>query len=584
MANRKNIYDAVIVGAGPAGLAAAFYLRKKGLKVHVIEKGRVFYKRNKSNPYDVASGIGGSGLFSDGKFSFFPSASNFWLLESSDKIRLAYENYSDLLRSIDLEIPIFNSRWTENKPDNDRKAGVTREKSFESLHIPLEKRLDLIFELVTSIGKNNISTMSEVVNIEPIDSIINVTYKSSNDENLKLSCYSLIYAGGRLSPVQFRKIVPKARMKFIRFEIGIRFEVNSDDFELYSHQQTDVKIIKNISNEDGIELRTFCCCRDGQVLQSVIFDLESYNGYSETPSTNKSNIGLNLRISLAKKSKYYSSLKKLLGENQRLQPFELNGTDFVENKLNKIYISEPVDNLIRDFIKELFPNSWPKSKIYGPTIEGIGLYPELDKNLKYSDLPMWVAGDAVGNFRGLTPSFLSGFYTAQCVLEHIEKQSNRIIEYLRIKQSKTDPLNIIFTAQSKKFFYCRDVVCEYVFNRSLLPVNPFRIFDYFLSDRVPRDIIRRCNNQLIQISDELWVFGPISDGVLFEIALAKKLGLPIRFFSIGTTINDINSLDIEDITFEPEVHARNIKKEKLLNFISDNIVVEEPQQLSFPFK
>lgn len=44
-------------------------------------------------------------------------------------------------------------------------------------------------------------------------------------------------------------------------------------------------------------------------------------------------------------------------------------------------------------------------------------------------------------------------------------------------------------------------------------------------------MIRRGNNQLIKICDELWVFGSIADGVLFEIASAIDPGEKIRFFS-----------------------------------------------------
>ena len=55
--------------------------------------------------------------------------------------------------------------------------------------------------------------------------------------------------------------------------------------------------------------------------------------------------------------------------------------------------------------------------------------------------------------------------------------------------SRTDHLPIVFTAQSKAFFYCRDAVCEFVFNRHCVPLNPFRVFEYFLGDRVDRDAV-----------------------------------------------------------------------------------------------
>ena len=68
------------------------------------------------------------------------------------------------------------------------------------------------------------------------------------------------------------------------------------------------------------------------------------------------------------------------------------------------------------------------------------------------------------------------------------------------------------------------------------------LFGYFLNDLVDRDEIRKANNYLIARVDELWVFGPISDGVLPEIMLAKKMSMPTRYFSI------VNSSEIKEIT------------------------------------
>ena len=117
----------------------------------------------------------------------------------------------------------------------------------------------------------------------------------------------------------------------------------------------------------------------------------------------------------------------------------------------------------------------------------------------------------------------------------------------------TTPLRTIFTAQSKAFFYCKDAICEFVFNKGMLPVNPFMAFDYFLGDRVDRDLIRRANNQLISMCDELWVFGDIANGVMFEILLAKRLEKPIRYFTISARSSEIAEAALKDLRFECEM-------------------------------
>jgi hypothetical protein len=142
----------------------------------------------------------------------------------------------------------------------------------------------------------------------------------------------------------------------------------------------------------------------------------------------------------------------------------------------------------------------------------------------------------------------------------------------------TDPVPVIYTAQSKLYFYCRDVVCEYVIRHGCVPLNPFRVFEYFLGDRVRRDDIRRGNNNLIRICDEVWVFGPIADGVLSEIRYAHRLSKPVKYYSIGTTLGDIHAVPICDVSFEPQVHSPGRTRSQLLTMIRG----DDPFSLQLP--
>jgi len=92
--------------------------------------------------------------------------------------------------------------------------------------------------------------------------------------------------------------------------------------------------------------------------------------------------------------------------------------------------------------------------------------------------------------------------------------------------------SLVYTAMSKHFFYYRMHISKYVIEKGKIPLNPFMIFDYFLLDSVDRDLIREGNNNLVKRSDELWVFGPISNGVLAEIQIAKKNNKLIKYFKI----------------------------------------------------
>ncbi len=134
--------------------------------------------------------------------------------------------------------------------------------------------------------------------------------------------------------------------------------------------------------------------------------------------------------------------------------------------------------------------------------------------------------------------------------------------------SRTGQRKVVFTAQSKQMFYCRDAVCEFVFNQGSVPLNPFRAFSYFLGDRVDRDLVRVANNNLIRITDELWVFGEtMANGVLFEVEFARSLGKPVKYFTIHNLASKIHKMDPTKLRFEPEVYKSGLSKEELLDVI-----------------
>ncbi len=75
-------YDVVIIGAGPAGMFAAYELVKQPLKVLIVDMGRDIEKRHcpmkekgycvHCVPCDIMCGVGGCGTFSDGTLNLRP--------------------------------------------------------------------------------------------------------------------------------------------------------------------------------------------------------------------------------------------------------------------------------------------------------------------------------------------------------------------------------------------------------------------------------------------------------------------------------------------------------------------------------
>ena len=154
------------------------------------------------------------------------------------------------------------------------------------------------------------------------------------------------------------------------------------------------------------------------------------------------------------------------------------------------------------------------------------------------------------------------------------------IEKLKNKNEDTEEMKLVFTTQSKIRFYCRDAVCQYVFGQGCIPLNPYRMFDYDLNGSVDPAVIRKGRSQLIKICSELWVFGSIANEMLQEITEAIDLGKHIRFFTISTKAEEIREVDTSELVFEPEVHAGQISKQDVIDYIENGMPGPDKKQYS----
>jgi hypothetical protein len=125
----------------------------------------------------------------------------------------------------------------------------------------------------------------------------------------------------------------------------------------------------------------------------------------------------------------------------------------------------------------------------------------------------------------------------------------------------------VYTALSRHLFYSRMLISKFVLEQEAVPLNPFNLWGYFLYELVDRDLVRRGNNNVIRLVDEVWVFGPISDGVLAEIKYAIRLGKKIRFFSAGSKYEDIKLVDVGELDFEPNVIDEEDSRAKFIEQI-----------------
>lgn len=117
---------------------------------------------------------------------------------------------------------------------------------------------------------------------------------------------------------------------------------------------------------------------------------------------------------------------------------------------------------------------------------------------------------------------------------------------------------LVYTAMSKHLFFMREHISRHVLENDGVPLNPFMIFNYFLGDTVNRDVIRKANNSLVTVAEQLWMYGPVSDGALAEIIQAKKQGMVIRYFGL------VDSKDFVELSVENVVFEENIKDQRAI--------------------
>lgn len=560
------VYDTIIIGGGVSGLMTAYCLTLQKRRVLVVERGHQFYERNHNNPFDVANGIGGSGLFSDGKVSLFPSATHLWKLES-EGLKVGYKEVADFLDVFNVNLPAFLDEWTGFNPDDSSFV----EKKYDSLILSQEQRMMIAFKLIQTIGPNNVLADSEVVRITCKNSAFEVVAKNNSVDSFYRS-HTVVLAGGKH---QFEALQHKINglqfEQYGKYEVGIRVECPNSAFDYYDNPQKDIKLIE----KDGdYEIRTFCCCKGGRVLESCSDGFVSHNGTTnDFKTTEMTNIGFIVSIPAEKIDEKFKN--DLQGKKSK----SISLTQFLSE--SNVALSKEVDDIIRSFIKNKFPQMAASSDsiVYFPEFERFGSFPILDNNLRLGKSGIWLSGDSTGLFRGLLPAFVSGSFVANSINCFLADYEHELMRQFHIKVSASTGRKVIFTAQSKQWFFCRDAVCEYVFDNECIPINPFRTFGYFLNDRVDRGLVRNGNNEMISRCDELWVFGPISDGVLFEIFSCIRQGKPVRFFNIATFASEIKEISVEDAVFEPEIHAHQIKKDDLKKLIEYGGEVEPDNQL-----
>ncbi len=416
--------DVLIIGAGPAGLAAATACRDNNISYRLCDVGERLSQRSRVDPSSLVRGTGGAGLYSDGKFSFYPSATRLWELEDSESLLRAYEWFKELVSPFGVIVPRFVSSELPVEPTlwHDQ----IKQKRYKSQYLEFDARASLIGMLERQHKPYLMNeTFARILIDRDNDSVASEIEREGGIRTTSVQ-KGIVFAAGRHGPLAFQATASSFPTEFRFVELGIRIEQSSSDFFLRDQPDIDPKLLLRLSPDS--ECRTFCCCREGEAVETHTPEgILSLSGRADVDATERSNVGFNLRTTDETLGAQIWREYLTVGKNVKVCETEwMHGHELL-SKDALFHISGWVGPTAASMLQRGLENlidAFPELKIarvrlLGPCVEGVGWYPAIDRSLRVTPYPLWVAGDATGTFRGLTASFVSGYYAGLCASREI---------------------------------------------------------------------------------------------------------------------------------------------------------------------
>lgn len=472
-----NQYDVIIVGAGPAGLYAAYEFTRKAPKARVllVDKGvEAKYRHcpimegkidkcppaNKIKTYascwpacGVINGAGGAGSFSDGKFNITSEFGGFL----TDY--LPPSKVLDLIRYVDDINMSHGAPDTITDPTTPAVSDIEKRAIGAGLkllraqvrHIGTDKNLELmteIFNYLTERVELRFRTFVEDLVVED-GKIQGITVRGGEE----LLAPYIIMAPGRdgatwLSDL-FRK--HKLRMTNNQVDIGVRVETSNVIMQEINEHLYEGKFIFN-SPSTGLRVRTFCSNPSGHVVVENHTGVMAANGHAyKDPALGSNNTNFALLVShrftepfdrpneFAKQicrhanelsngsiivQRYGDILKGRRSSRERIDE------GFVEPTLKEAVPGDlglvlPYKTMVAlqemvEALNVVTPGiSSEHTLFYGVEAKFYASRAEVDNSLETPVQGLFCAGDGPGISRGISQAASSGVYAARAIIERL---------------------------------------------------------------------------------------------------------------------------------------------------------------------
>ena len=448
-------YEAIIVGAGPAGIFGALTLAEQGIApVLLLELGKDLSERKRRNSNDMLCGWGGAGAFSDGKLTLSPEIGG--LLGEY----LEPESLDQILKTAD-EIWVNHGApeviFGEASPKLEDLADRARLADLELIpsrirHIGTENCLVVLDQL-----RRSIVDRVETRTSNPVQSLL---AENGHIQGVKLESGEtitskyVVAAPGRSGAGWMKTQAESLGLKTTSspVDIGVRVELPAPILKEITDIIYESKLIYYSKTFDE-KVRTFCMNPYGEVVIEKSKDVVTVNGHSYARKRS-ANTNFAILVSSAFTEPfddpigyglYIARLANLLGKGpivQRLGDL-LGGRRSTAERMNRcltrptlpeatpgdlsfVYPFRHLQSIIEmlQALEKLAPGVYSRhTLLYGVEVKFYSNRIELSSELETGVKNLFAIGDGAGITRGLIQASASGILAARTIAQRLNSGS-----------------------------------------------------------------------------------------------------------------------------------------------------------------
>ena len=463
------MYDVVIVGAGPAGLFAAYELMEKNnkLKVLLVDQGKFADTRvcpmNKfgtkcmnCNPCQILSGYGGAGTFSDGKLNYVPKLgkSDLYKYMSSDEAEKLLEDTENIFNKFGMDSDVYPTNMDEALKIKKEVAKLgAKLLIIKQKHLGSDKLPGYIEDFTNYLKDKGVKIVesTEVIDIEDEKNKI-IIHAKKNKRNVDYESKYVIVAPGRTGAKWIQSIADKYKIPYLSqsIEIGVRVEVRRELLEDLCSVIYDPSIFIKTKTY-GDEIRTFCTNPGGYVTKENYYGYICVNGHAlkEKKSSN-SNFAfiskVNLTEPVTNTREYGESIARIANVLGDSKPIIQTLGDLKkfrrtrESRLDKQFITPTLKDCVPGDLALVMPHriitnildglealdkiipgvNNDETLLYGPEIKFFSNEIETNNQFKALDHNIYFIGDGAGKAGNIVIAAATGLVASRDILKNIK--------------------------------------------------------------------------------------------------------------------------------------------------------------------